>query len=192
MEPERILIIGGPGSGKSTLGRALAARLDLPVHELDLIARAGGGRAAMTSDEERRADVAAILASPRWVAEGVHLGWTQPLIEAAQLVVWLDHVTARQSSQRIVRRFIHQAITEARRRRGRERFARLRDYASRLRELAVSVPETRTYPRTELEAALRGSSATVVRCRSEADVDAFLAQLDGAVVTSRSGSRHGR
>jgi adenylate kinase family enzyme len=170
MPVERILIVGGPGSGKTTLALELGERLNLPVHHLDDIARVGGGRGAETSADDRATAVVDILASGRWVTEGVHLGWTAPLVDAADAIVWLDHVRWQTSSRRVIRRFLRQALAEARQRKGRERFLRFRDYARRLRELAVSLPETRSYPLSELEAALAPHGDKVFRCRTPADV----------------------
>lgn len=176
---DRVYVCGGPGSGKTTFARALAARIDVPVESLDEIARAGGGRGPETSAEERAQSVQRILATPRWIAEGVQLGWTQPLIDAADAVVWLDHVAWHASSGRIVRRFLAQAMAEARSRHGRERFLRFGDYARRLRELIVSVPETRTYAYEELAKALAPFAAKVTRCRTADEVAAALAALGG-------------
>ena len=176
---DRVYVCGGPGSGKTTFAHALSARTGLPVEALDEIAREGGGRGPETSADERAQAVQRILATQRWIADGVQLGWTQPLVEAADAVVWLDHVAWHASSGRIVRRFLRQAIAEARSRHGRERFLRFGDYARRLRELIVSVPETRTYPYEELEKALAPFAAKVTRCRTADEVAAALAALGG-------------
>jgi cytidylate kinase len=167
---DRVYVCGGPGSGKSTFAASLSARTGIEVIALDEIAREGGGRGTETTDDERAAAVARILEKPRWIAEGVHLGWTQPLMAAADKIVWLDHVSAAASSGRITRRFFSQAWSEFRRRKGREKFFRFRDYGRKLRELFVSVPETRTYPTADLEAALTPYRAKVTRCKSAADV----------------------
>lgn len=174
---DRVYICGGPGTGKTTFATRLAERTGAPIHHLDDIARAGGGRGPETSDAARAAAVAAILATPRWIVEGVHLGWTAPLIDAADTVVWLDHVPPRASSVRIVRRFVAGAVSEFRQRKGRQKFLRVRDYGRKIRELVVSVPETRTFPRDELSRTLEPYSAKVTRCSSQADVDAALHTL---------------
>lgn len=174
---ERILVVGGPGSGKTTFAAQLAQRTGLPLHHLDEVARQGGGRGPERSAAQRDEDVAAITAAPRWIAEGLHLGWTAPLYAAADVIVWLDHISASRSGGRIVRRFASQALAEARRRRGLGRFLRPRDYVRRLRELAVSLPETRSFPSAELEAALAAHDAKLIRCRSAADVAAALERL---------------
>jgi adenylate kinase family enzyme len=180
---ERILIVGGPGSGKTTFATRLAAATGLPAHHLDLVARVGGGTGVERSLAERDADVASILASGAWIAEGVHLGWTAPLYEAADTIVWLDHVPWKSSGRRMVRRFVSQAVHEARTRRGRERFLRFRDYARRLRDLARAIPEARGYERggattdtaqptrTATESALSAHGAKLIHVRTAADVE---------------------
>jgi adenylate kinase family enzyme len=189
---ERVLVVGGPGSGKTTFALRVAAATGIPVHHLDEVARVGGGTGPERSSAERAADVARIVASDRWIAEGVHLGWTSPLFEAADTIVWLDHVAWRGTSRRMVRRFVTQAIAEARRRRGRERFLRFRDYARRLGDVAKSIPEARRYQRNATsrpgaaggdptraatERAVAPHTAKLIHCRIAADVDTALARL---------------
>jgi adenylate kinase family enzyme len=173
----RVYVCGGPGAGKTTFAGQLSERTGLPIHHLDDIARVGGGRGPETTDSERAAAVDEILKEPAWIVEGVHLGWTQPLIEAADRVVWLDAVAPREGSVRIVRRFLGGAMAEARRRKGREKFLRVRDYGRKIREVVVSVPETRTFPRADLEAALAPSAGKLIHCLSAADVSAALDSL---------------
>jgi adenylate kinase family enzyme len=185
---DRVFVVGGPGSGKTTFATKLGEQTGLPVHHLDEVARVGGGTGPERSPDERERDVAAIAASERWIAEGVHLGWTDALLEAADAIVWLDHVAWRRSSQRMVRRFVRQALSEARNRRGRERFLRFRDYARRMRDLATAIPEARRYSRNPssgraeasraaTEHALAAHEKKVIHCRSAADVDTALGRL---------------
>ena len=189
MTPERVFVIGAPGSGKTTLARQIGRKLDLPVHNLDEVARVGGGTGPQRSSAERAASVVEIIASGRWVAEGVHLAWTNDLLEAAEVIVWLDHVAWQRSSGRIVKRFVNQALAEARRQRGWRRFLRVRDYGRRLRELAVAIPESRDYERAPAGSdgagsptVTRAATAAVlapyehklVHCRTSADIDTAL------------------
>jgi adenylate kinase family enzyme len=174
---DRVYVCGGPGTGKTTFAERLSSRTSVPIFHIDEIARAGGGRGPETTDAARAAAVADVVALPRWIAEGVQLGWTSPLIDAADTVVWLDHVPPRASSVRIFRRFVSGAVTEFRRRKGREKFLRVRDYGRKIREVVVSVPETRTFPRDELARTLEPFSAKVTHCTSQAQVDAALERL---------------
>jgi adenylate kinase family enzyme len=109
LNAQRIFIIGASGSGKTSLARALGERLGIPVHNLDdLTMDPRPGRQPLP-EVQRRLAVDRIVASERWIAEGIHLGWTDPLLEAADLVIWLDHVSWPRASAAIIRRFVSQA-----------------------------------------------------------------------------------
>jgi hypothetical protein len=198
----RVHIIGGPGSGKTSLAREIGARTHLPVHHLDDVARVGGGDGPVRAAEERDGLMAAILASDGWVTEGVHLGWTDPILQQADLVIWLDYVTWSRASRRIVHRFVGGAINEMRSRPMRERFTRFGDYARNLRRLGGAIRESRRYYRpaehatpgsgeTRHAAGAPGTSGTwtltanavapyeskLVHCRKPDDVGELLRQL---------------
>jgi adenylate kinase family enzyme len=184
MAAERIFIVGASGSGKSTLAAELGRRTSLPVHDLDRVARVAGGTSPLRPETERDELVARIISTDRWVAEGIHLGWTAPLLEAADTIVWLDNVSWRGASGRMVRRFASQAVAEARRQKGWRRLFRFRDYARRLRELLRAIPESRSYhrgqagiSRSATEEALAPYAGKVTRCTTQADVEAVLGQL---------------
>ena len=65
LNPAKIHILGGPGSGKTTLAREIAALLNVPHHDLDDVTQKNGSQAAAYL-----ADVATILAQPGWVTGG--------------------------------------------------------------------------------------------------------------------------
>src|SRR4051812_11565326 len=76
---QRIHIIGGPGSGKTTLARRLSARLSVPAYDLDTIAyESGAGRKRPL--DMRLTDVRRIAADPAWVIEGAYLWWTDDVL----------------------------------------------------------------------------------------------------------------
>jgi cytidylate kinase len=200
----RVHIVGGPGSGKTSLAREVGALTHLPVHHLDDVARIGGGDGPVRDADERDRMVAAILSTDGWVTEGVHLGWTDPILQQADLVIWLDYVTWSKASRRIMQRFVGGAIAEMRNRPMRERFTRFGDYARNLRRLGGAIRESRHYYRpadgTDAEPrdvpssddsgapgtsgnwtltanAVAPYASKLVHCRKPADVDQLLRQL---------------
>ncbi len=84
----RILVIGSPGAGKSTLARRLAARLDLPLIHLDREYFGPGW--AMPSKAEWREKVARLTARPEWVMDGNYASTFDIRVPRAQAIVWLD------------------------------------------------------------------------------------------------------
>lgn len=89
---QHINIIGSAGAGKSTLGRALAARLDAPLVELDQLYWQPNWQHA--SDDEFRKGVAAVLAGERWVVCGNYRAVRELVWGRADTVVWLDYPLA--------------------------------------------------------------------------------------------------
>ena len=77
------------GNGKTTVGRALAAKLRVPFHELDALHH--GPNWTEATPEELRAKVNPIVASEEWVIDGAYRAKLGDLVlESADLVVWLD------------------------------------------------------------------------------------------------------
>ena len=88
--PRRVAVLASAsGSGKTTFGRALAAKLGVPFVELDALHH--GPEWTEASADELRARVAPIVASESWVIDGAYRGKLGNLVlEAADTVVWLD------------------------------------------------------------------------------------------------------
>ncbi len=187
--PSRIHVTGGSGAGKTTLAKRIGATLDLPVHHLDDIARdRQTGRARPAGD--RMAAIQSIAAAPVWVTEGIHVGWTDPLCERAEVIVWLDEVRAGRAMYRIVRRFLMDGLRGLRRKPGVGCGRRLRGYVRHLGELVASMREVRGFHAGRpTEAAADGGSrpatvaqlepfaAKVVHCRTARDVQRFMSTL---------------
>ena len=85
----RVHIIGVPSAGKTTLGKGLSGLLNVPYHDLDSVAFIDE-RWTLRPRVQRDAMVARILEEPGFVSEGGFLGWTESLLAAADLIVWLD------------------------------------------------------------------------------------------------------
>jgi phosphatidylglycerophosphate synthase len=193
----RIHITGGSGAGKSSLARSIGARFGLPVYHLDDVPRdRGSGR--VRALDERLEIVQSIATSSAWVTEGVHAEWTDELVRRADLIIWLDQLEGRTALLRVFRRFVGDGLAEARRRRGLQRFTRIRSYVYQLGQFIRFVGEVQAFhgdgarakaaeggSRAATIAQLQPYSAKVIHCRTQADVD----NVTAAYGTSRSGSR---
>jgi adenylate kinase family enzyme len=117
----RIYIVGGPGSGKTSLASALSRDLGVPLVQLDelwdrLFERdeAGGTTGAALAFREQL--VADQLARPDWVIEGAEPPFLDEFAQACDLIVWCD-VPFTVAALRMVRRHVLADLT------GRNRYA---------------------------------------------------------------------
>jgi adenylate kinase family enzyme len=78
------IIMGGPGSGKTTLPRGVSRLTDVGCTEPNLVACPSQDPGIpMKSDRELFEEVKLII-------HGMYTGWCDPLIFEADMVVWLD------------------------------------------------------------------------------------------------------
>jgi shikimate kinase len=156
------------GSGKTTFGRELARRLDVPFVELDALVH-GPNWTEMPDDVLRRR-VEEVLAGDGWVIDGGYRRKIGHLVfENAEVVVWID-LPLRVWLPRLLRRTVrrlrgHEEIWNS----NRETLAGVFWGREALIPYAVQMHFSRRkrYPE-EL------ASFPVVRLRTQAEVDAFL------------------
>jgi adenylate kinase family enzyme len=188
-EASRVHVVGGPGLGKSSFAQKVAAVAGAEVHHLDEIAF-DGPDFSPRPEELTASEARAIAAQPRWVAEGIFVGWVEPLFEEADVIVWLDNLRWDQAVRRIVVRWARQALHEATIRRGAERFFRFRDYARHTKQLirvlvtsreywnVHGAPRRYTVTREQVRAALDPYQGKVVRLSRADEAEEVLRLVD--------------
>ncbi len=87
-DKKRILVIGCPGAGKSTLSMALAKKLSLPLVHLDAIFWKPGW--VQSEREEFRANVQKAVNMPKWIIDGNYGGTLPMRLERCDAVIYLD------------------------------------------------------------------------------------------------------
>jgi adenylate kinase family enzyme len=167
---QRVLIVGPCGAGKSTLARALGTRLGLPVHHIDQLHWHPGW--VEGTKDELRAKVAHIAAGPRWLIDGTYGGTLAERLPRADTIIYLDY-PVRLCVARLFRRIWTW--------RGRSRPDMTENCPERF-DLAFFwyVLRWNAGPGPRLEAGLQGHADKVVRLRSPAALDQWMAALPGA------------
>ncbi|MCG7393859.1 AAA family ATPase [Microvirga sp. ACRRW] len=85
---QRILVIGCPGAGKSTLARQLSERLGLPLIHLDREYFGPGWSTPARSEWRERVTV--LASRPAWVMDGNYASTFDIRVPRATDIVWLD------------------------------------------------------------------------------------------------------
>lgn len=86
----RVVLLGCPGSGKTTVAARLGTALDLPVLSMDdLYWEAGWRRPAAAVFAER---LGAAVGAPDWIIEGNYAEWLPQRLARAEAVIVLDVV----------------------------------------------------------------------------------------------------
>jgi adenylate kinase family enzyme len=88
---QRVLIIGSPGAGKSTIAHALAALTGLPLHNLDRMHWLPGW--VERDRAEGLIELRGVLAQDRWIIDGNYGSSLPERLTRADTVIWLDYPT---------------------------------------------------------------------------------------------------
>lgn len=87
---KRVVLIGATGSGKTTLGRTLSARLHIPFTDLDDLFWLPGWQ-QRPEEEFRRLAAEALPENGAWIVAGNYGGLRDLVWGRADTVVWLDY-----------------------------------------------------------------------------------------------------
>ena len=99
----KISIIGGPGSGKTTLSNILAKKYNLPVTHLDGIHHLKNWEVRDTSERDKI--ILDIVKKDKWIIDGTYKDTLKQRLENSDFIIWLDYSTFTQLKG-IIKRFI--------------------------------------------------------------------------------------
>jgi len=103
--PQRVLVAGTSGAGKTTLAARVGTVLDLPHIEIDALFHGPDWVPRTTFDD----DVRRFADGPRWTTEWQYDSVRPLLAERADLLVWLDVPRSRVMTQ-VVRRTLRRRL----------------------------------------------------------------------------------
>ena len=171
----RVSVVGVPGSGKTTVGRQLAASFGVPFVELDSIFHQPGWVELPVDDFRKR--VTEALTASAWVVDGNYSAVRDLVWQRADTVVWLD-LPRRRVMYRIILRTVRRALTRERLSNGNREplsnFYRLDPAKNIIRWTWVKYADYIERYGTAMQDPAY-SHLTFVRLRSQHEVDAFLA-----------------
>ena len=100
---KKICIIGGPGTGKSTLARNIGKKLNLPVYHIDAINYLDNWK--QRNKVERDKIILETTNQSSWVMDGTYIGTLNDRINKSDCVIFLDYTTIAQLKGIILRFF---------------------------------------------------------------------------------------
>ena len=107
---KRIMIIGNAGAGKTTVARALAENLNLPLHHLDKILWLPGWKKMDKEDMKKK--IEKITAEDEWIIDGNFRSTIKQLSERADTIIYLNLSTIRCIYRIVKRRYSGKVRTD--------------------------------------------------------------------------------
>lgn len=110
---KRIFIIGGPGSGKTTIARKLSQQYKIPFIDMDKIFfQIEKDRQIVNEEKDSQRIIQKFINDDAWITEGVYfrLNWMDPIVQKADKVFLLK-TSKFVRDMRIIGRAIKQILT---------------------------------------------------------------------------------
>src|SRR6266700_2805590 len=168
---DKIVIIGSPGAGKSTLARKIGRKLHIKVVHLDRKFWQPGWK---EKPRDTRIEILQELVREKnWIIEGTYLGSSEPRLNAADTIIFLD-IDPAMCLQRIIKR--HREYRGCSRRDIPEGCKAKPNLIRILKVLVFSFRGKRTLKQKLLY--YKSMSKHIIRLRSTKEVECFLAQLE--------------
>ena len=90
----RISIIGGAGTGKTTLSNILSEKYNIPVTHLDGIHHLKNWQ--VRDKQERDKIILDLIEKEKWIIDGTYKDTIKQRLEKSDLIIWLDYSTFAQ------------------------------------------------------------------------------------------------
>lgn len=165
---ERVLVMGPCGAGKSTLAGKLGPKLGLPVHHLDQLHWKAGWLEG--SKQELRDALEPVLAARRWLIEGNYGSTMEPRLARADTVIYLDYP---------ITLCLWRALNRVWRYHGQSRPDMTSGCPERFDPaFFYYIARWNAGPRLRTERLLEGAACDIIRFRTPAELDGWLAKLE--------------
>ena len=99
----KISIIGGPGTGKTTLSNILSKEYNLPVTHIDGIHHFKNWQ--VRNGSERDKIILDIVSKDKWIIDGTYKDTLNQRLENSDFIIWLDYSTFTQLKG-IIKRYL--------------------------------------------------------------------------------------
>ena len=88
----RISVIGGPGTGKSTLVNNIGKELNLPIYHIDAIHHLENWK--VRDSEERDKIILEMINEEKWIIDGTYKSTLEARVKKSDMIIFLNYSTA--------------------------------------------------------------------------------------------------